>query len=376
MIANAYLRYGKGAKARDFDELSQGELKSIFHQMQKIFQHGDVTSRDYWLWWEAVRRLGDDFNLLKVLDRLSKWASVGGSYEAHYYLYVLHFLRCMQGIDTEGKTSQQHIEMCKKLIEGKRTRRPDDYPHLLAIAPTWCPLVATRKCRPWKYYEDFEESFVTKIELLRPMTGTSLPGFKSQRGLIEFHAVQDLSAEKFGGPTFKAFFAPQQRFVPQKDENALVKFYLCFSYEGFRARLVERFDTKGRQHTKVETTTAATAESASPEEDESSSGDVAERPPIGSVHTGPVTRVLSYGAFVEIAPALELLCHISEYENRWIKDADLHSDVKPGQLLCGQIIERSDERGNRRLALSRKAAIQVMGLSAVLHAEGRPEDEV
>ena len=241
MIANSYLRTRAGGRAREWGELSEGDLRSIAHQMQKLFDEGDVTPRDYWLWFQTVRRLKAEFNLLEVLDRLGRWAASGGSYEAHYYLYVLHFLRCAQGLDVDGRSARDHLAQCQKLTEARRIRRADDYPELLAPAPPWCPIIGVRELGPWKPYEAYEnEMFVTYLDRLQRLEGTVLPGFKSQSAHIEFHAAQDVESRRFSGPTFRAFFVPGQRFLPGKDENARVRFYLGFSYDGFRARLVER----------------------------------------------------------------------------------------------------------------------------------------
>lgn len=91
---------------------------------------------------------------------------------------------------------------------------------------------------------------------------------------------------------------------------------------------------------------------------------------VGSLHLAPVTRIEDFGVFAQIPPGVPLLCHISEYENRRIRD--LNDEVKIGQVIYVEVIERMD-RGTRKLALSRKAVIKAKTLKAVLEAEGRTD---
>lgn len=70
--------------------------------------------------------------------------------------------------------------------------------------------------------------------------------------------------------------------------------------------------------------------------------------PVGSVVKGEVTKILGYGAFVQIEEGLDALVHISEI-------SDLHlekpSDVlEVGQEVTAKVIEVSDER--RRISIS------------------------
>ena len=45
-------------------------------------------------------------------------------------------------------------------------------------------------------------------------------------------------------------------------------------------------------------------------------------PEVGAVYTGPVTRIIPIGAFVEIAPGKEGLVHISKLENRRVEKVE------------------------------------------------------
>jgi polyribonucleotide nucleotidyltransferase len=75
---------------------------------------------------------------------------------------------------------------------------------------------------------------------------------------------------------------------------------------------------------------------------------------IGAVYQGIVTRVADFGAFVEILPGTDGLCHISELENRRV---DQVTDVlQEGDEVVVKVIN-IDQTG--RIRLSRKAAFGV-----------------
>ncbi len=85
---------------------------------------------------------------------------------------------------------------------------------------------------------------------------------------------------------------------------------------------------------------------------------IANGPEIGAVFYGRVTRLMEFGAFVEIAPGMEGLCHISRLD---VKRTEKVSDVvTEGDTIIVKVIE-IDDKG--RLNLSRRdALIEVEGL--------------
>jgi polyribonucleotide nucleotidyltransferase len=79
---------------------------------------------------------------------------------------------------------------------------------------------------------------------------------------------------------------------------------------------------------------------------------IVQEPEIGRVYEGVVKSTTSFGAFVEILPGTEGLCHISELqEARTEKTEDV---VKKGDITRVKLLS-IDEKG--RLRLSRKAAL-------------------
>lgn len=75
-------------------------------------------------------------------------------------------------------------------------------------------------------------------------------------------------------------------------------------------------------------------------------------PVIGKIYTGKVTRLLNFGAFVEIAPEKEGLIHISQLARERVKTVE--DVVKVGDVVSVKVIEIDDQG---RINLSRKAAL-------------------
>ncbi|MBQ7083094.1 MAG: S1 RNA-binding domain-containing protein, partial [Oscillospiraceae bacterium] len=79
---------------------------------------------------------------------------------------------------------------------------------------------------------------------------------------------------------------------------------------------------------------------------------IAKDPEIGAVYKGRVTRLMSFGAFVEIAPGKEGLVHISKLENRRVEKVE--DVVSVGDEIVVMVTE-IDQQG--RINLSRKDAL-------------------
>lgn len=75
---------------------------------------------------------------------------------------------------------------------------------------------------------------------------------------------------------------------------------------------------------------------------------------IGRVYTGKITSIVPFGAFVEILPGKEGLCHISEFDKTRIEN--LNDFAKQGDVISVKVLD-INERG--QLKLSRKATLAV-----------------
>jgi polyribonucleotide nucleotidyltransferase len=80
---------------------------------------------------------------------------------------------------------------------------------------------------------------------------------------------------------------------------------------------------------------------------------IAQDPEVGRVYHGVVKNTTTFGAFVEIIPGVEGLCHISELEEGRTEQTE--DVVKPGDEVSVKLLS-IDDRG--RLKLSRRAAMQ------------------
>jgi len=85
--------------------------------------------------------------------------------------------------------------------------------------------------------------------------------------------------------------------------------------------------------------------------------------PEGTIAKGKVTRLMDFGAFVELEPGLEGLVHISELAPQRVRRVG--DIVQPGQEIQVQIL--SIDQKQRRIALSLKAALPM--------AEEQPDEE-
>ncbi len=79
---------------------------------------------------------------------------------------------------------------------------------------------------------------------------------------------------------------------------------------------------------------------------------IVKEPEVGEIYRGKVTRIMNFGAFVEVLPGKEGLCHISQLDTKRIEKVE--ACVTIGDEIMVKVIE-IDEKG--RVNLSRKAAL-------------------
>lgn len=81
---------------------------------------------------------------------------------------------------------------------------------------------------------------------------------------------------------------------------------------------------------------------------------IADRAPKGSILTGVVKRLVSYGAFVEVFPGVEGLVHISQIAHKHIGTP--HEVLKEGQEVNVKVLEVNEQ--DQRLSLSIKELLE------------------
>lgn len=98
---------------------------------------------------------------------------------------------------------------------------------------------------------------------------------------------------------------------------------------------------------------------------------IAKDPEVGAIYKGRVTRLMTFGAFVEIAPGKEGLVHISRLDVKRVERVE--DVVSVGDEVMVKVTE-IDEQG--RLNLSRRdALIQIEGLTPEENSEEAPRRE-
>src|SRR5699024_6791066 len=84
---------------------------------------------------------------------------------------------------------------------------------------------------------------------------------------------------------------------------------------------------------------------------------IAEIAPVGSAIEGTVKRLTTFGAFVEVAPGVEGLVHISQISHQHI--ATPNDVLKEGEKVQVKVLSEDPE--NKRLSLSIKALTEKPG---------------
>ncbi len=86
---------------------------------------------------------------------------------------------------------------------------------------------------------------------------------------------------------------------------------------------------------------------------------ICQEPEVGRIYEGPVKNTTTFGAFIEILPGVEGLCHISELQEDRTKNTE--DVLKKGDITRVKLLS-IDEKG--RLRLSRKAALAEEAVAA------------
>ncbi len=74
---------------------------------------------------------------------------------------------------------------------------------------------------------------------------------------------------------------------------------------------------------------------------------------VGKIYEGTVSSIQNFGAFIEIIPGRDGLCHVSELDTDFVKD--IHKFCKIGDTMEVKVISIDDQN---RIKLSRKAVLQ------------------
>ncbi len=92
---------------------------------------------------------------------------------------------------------------------------------------------------------------------------------------------------------------------------------------------------------------------------------------IGKIYDGTVSSITDFGAFVEILPGRDGLCHISELSDGYISDVGQVCDI--GDEMKVKVIDVDNQD---RVKLSRRAALQELGLEDEFAVDEQGEEDL
>ncbi|MCL4207880.1 MAG: phosphotransferase [Pirellulaceae bacterium] len=212
-MARAYL----ARRDRLWTALGQQELRKIVELAECNLSYDPTSESDLRVWFQAYH-LMPEFSYNEAIDRLQAWASRSDSADAHFYLYILHFLRWRSGGERDEELIHKHLQRSAELAVGRRDRSPE----WVALAPDWCPLVNARELGGW----DDQKNFFKDTSKLAFVEGT-ISSLKRTGGMIRI------------GDTTRAFFVPPANLRESEHINAKVHFFLGFAYERLHAWVVQ-----------------------------------------------------------------------------------------------------------------------------------------
>ena len=217
----------------NWSRLTDKDLQRIRDLSMENIQAGTATHRDFLNWLHTYRRL-PDFAFNEAISIMDRWATNGDPLDAHYYLFVLHFLKWHRNLTTDLSNMHRHLEKVTKTQDGHNwsyewLAKPEGH--------NACGLVHHDELGDWKPGPDGHKFFDHPEPLLR-IIGVITQIRNARAGSITIYATNQSVSTKPG--KIEAFFVPGTDFIKGRDENMLVTAYIGFSYSGLRAWVVKR----------------------------------------------------------------------------------------------------------------------------------------
>ena len=197
------------------------ELRRVRRLLEDNLQEDSNDSTSLRLWLRAVRLPPVAASLDHVIERVTYWKVNTDSWDAAYYLYVLHTLRALTGSTQGAADAERALDECRSLTRFRRDRtRSFEW---LGNGDGIGGLVHQSRLGDWD--GDFwgDPSALARVEgRVKSIDGP-------QKGLVEVRGTVD------------AFFVPARAGLFEgRDANIAVDCYLGFSYDGPRAWGVRR----------------------------------------------------------------------------------------------------------------------------------------
>ena len=219
-LANAYFT----RKRRSWDKLDGSEIKRIVTLMEQILRQDPSNDADLRMWFQAYRR-DPGFNVIIALARLEGWAARSDSRDAHYYLYILHYLNFRDGTEIDESLVDAAYVVAASWQRASVPNPMSGWPS----PPNGVPWPISPSPASGIIGSSFTPGPPTFAASRAPSRLTRLP--RAARFVL--------------ASTSTAFFVPSQA-IGTPNLNEIVSFYLGFSYDGFRAWKVE-LETAGTE---------------------------------------------------------------------------------------------------------------------------------
>lgn len=185
-----------------------------------------------------------------------------------------------------------------------------------------------------------------EIRLSRSMSGSGVAALEEARdaavpvdGKVTGLCKGGFNVEVMGK---RAFCPASQMVVSQEEAESMVGRTLSF--------IITKVESSGRNSNIVVSRRALLDR-----ERAESLAKVLEEVHVGDIVSGKISRLAEYGAFVEIAPAVEGMVHISELS--WTRVSKADEAVSVGDTVQAKVLEiKEDDKGRTRISLSCKQA--------------------
>jgi hypothetical protein len=211
----------------NWGQVSEENLEKIRDFAMENIQAGLATRRDFLNWLNASRRLPYfDFNrAISVMDR---WAANGDPVDAHYYLFVLHTTKWLQGLSTSLSSALRHLAVTN---DNNADTWSNEWA-AISEGKNICGFIPHNEMGNWVLGADGHKFFENTIHLLR-VTGVITEIKNARSGYITIYGPEQSIHGKSSKIT--AFFVPGTDFLVGRDEGTLVTAFIGFSYSGLRA---------------------------------------------------------------------------------------------------------------------------------------------
>ncbi|MFD5450872.1 P-loop NTPase [Streptomyces sp. NPDC003470] len=225
VLARAFFR----EQQQELNSTASEAFRSVVELYDSVFDNrGDLSDSDMRTWFRCYRKL-EEYDELEALQRFAVLADYRStSQEAHYYLYVLRFMRWLRNEEQNQQEVERYLTDSKRLA--RDGRRQYSYEWVGVGAPTEDGRLSPPRLVHFTELGERRpepELWEHSDKLLR-MTGVIKEIEGPQSGWITV-----------GDGRMAAFFVPKDKFRRHSDINQLVEFYLGFSYEGLRAWSVD-----------------------------------------------------------------------------------------------------------------------------------------